>query len=129
LTPPPGDFITGYIEPPPPFSVQNWPEFIRPCIPPLPAGECVWLLTMQMLIFSTDCWCFGVRPVDNPSIPGHMAYADGANPMNFIPMTPCTGSHGELGVMACLNCEWCPPGGPISTENVTWGAVKTLYGQ
>ena len=124
---PPGNFLAGYELPPPATSVQNPPEFIHGFAPPLPWSPCIWLLTIKMLIFSPDCWCFGVRPVDSPSLPGFMAYVDAEDPVNFLPMLPCTGGDGDLGVMACINCEWCPPGPPIATTPATWGAVKNIY--
>ncbi|MFH1842907.1 MAG: hypothetical protein ABIF77_06840 [bacterium] len=124
---PPNCYLAGYVYPPNAINVATEPEFIVGLGVPLPQEHCVLLLTINMLIFCPDCWCFGVQPVPSPSIPGAMAYADGADPGNIIPMNPCTGGDWDSCTMACINCEWCPPDPPVDAEHQTWGQLKSLY--
>lgn len=113
--------------PPNAVNVSQHPEYIVGLAAPLPQAPCVLLLTMNLLVFCPDCWCFGLQPVTVPSIPGEMAYADGADPGHLLPLAPCTGSDWDSCTMACINCTWCPPDPPINSEGSSWGNVKSLY--
>jgi hypothetical protein len=127
LVPPASNFVTGWVLPPGAVNVATAPEFIVGLATPQPWAPLVLMVEMQLLIFAPDCWCFGVSPVATPSIPGEMAYADGADPGNIIPLYPCTGTGWPSCFMACLNCTFCPPGPPVGTEPATFGSVKAIY--
>jgi hypothetical protein len=130
FVPPPGCYVTGYTYPPGAINAATEPCFAVGLAIPLPNdGFCTLLLTINLLIFCPDCWCFGVKPSVPSSIPDQMAYADGLNPGLLIPMTPCTCSElvWDPCAMTCINCQFCPPGPPITSEQSTWGVLKSLY--
>jgi len=124
--PPPMDFVISYNLPPGGINVDTAPDFIVGIATPLPWSPCITLISISMLVFAPESWCFGVRPISFPSIPGHMAYADGADPGNLLPMYPNTGPDAPDYMMACLNSFDCPTG-PVATENSSWGTLKSLY--
>jgi hypothetical protein len=125
---PPSCFITGYTYPPGAINAATEPCFAVGLATPLPnAGWCTKILTINLLVFCQDCWCFGVEPNIPASIPDHMAYADGINPGLLKILNPCTGPDQDSCYMTCLNCPWCPPDPPIASEPSTWGALKGLY--
>jgi len=124
---PPGCYLGAIDLPPNAINVATHPEYVVGIGSPLPQDHCVALLTINLLIFCPDCWCFGVQPLPYASVPGQMVYADGANPGLLIPLLPCTGPNWDSCTMACINCEWCPPDPPVDAEKQTWGKVKSLY--
>jgi hypothetical protein len=125
--PPPLDFVLAYIIPYYSINVLTPPEFAVGLSIPLPWSPAIQLVEIQMLILDYTCWCFGVAPLSTPSIPGSMVFADGADPGHLLPMYPCTGQEWDSSFMTCINCEFCPPGPPIATENMTFGGVKAIY--
>jgi hypothetical protein len=125
--PPSGCFVTAWGLPTGAINVYDPPVFAVGIPTPLPQEPCVLLVTMDILVYCQDCWCFGVMPLDMPSVPGQMVYADGADPGNLIQMYPCTGPTWDPCYMACIGCETCPPDEPIGTDTATWGNLKTLY--
>lgn len=127
LAPPVGSsiFLTGYTYPPGSINAATEPGFAVGLASPLPWAPCITLIQINMLIFSPDPWCFGLSPMVPASIPGHMAYADGANPGLLLPMYPCTGMEADSCFMACMNTGSCPP--PVAAEQQTWGQVKGMY--
>lgn len=88
----------------------------------LPWAPAIHLLTMTCLVFSPECAWLYLAPYSIPVIPGQMAYADGADPSQIIPMHASTGGYGIP--VAGVNCD-CPP--PVTTARASWGAVKSLY--
>lgn len=125
--PPPMDIIIQYVLPYPGINVLTPPEFAVGLPYPVPWSPAIPLVEIQMLILDFTCWCFGVAPISYPSIPGHMVFADGGDPGNLLPMYPCTGPNWDATFMTCINCEFCPPGPPIGTTNMTFGSVKAIY--
>jgi hypothetical protein len=123
LTPPPNYFVTGYTYPPGAINAATEPCFAVGLAAPLTWSPCITMLTINMLVFGVDCWCFGLEPNVPASIPNQMAYAAGADPGLLLPMIPCTGPENSCAV-ACVNCPEC---GPVATEDATWGSVKSLY--
>ena len=123
--PPPSDFIMGYIYPPAAINAAAPPVFIVGLGAPIPYSPIITLLTINMLIFDPSPWCFGVKPIDYASMPGHMIYVPGHNPGLLTPMYPCTGPAAPDYGMACLNSSECPP--PIATDKTTWDGLKSLY--
>jgi len=124
---PPGDFITGYTYPPGAINAHTEPCFAVGVASPIPWSPCITLITINLLIFDPGAWCFGVKPASPASIPGHMAYADGANPGLLLPMYPNNGPTDPPDyTMACLNSPDCPPD-PIAVEDSSWGSLKSLY--
>lgn len=123
---PPAVFLVGYYLPPGSINVDSAPDFIVGIAAPLPWSPCITLVTIDMLVFDPTPWCFGVKPILYPSIPGHMVYADGADPGNLLPMYPNNGPDATDYAMACLNSPDCPPD-PISSEETSWGSLKSLY--
>ncbi len=59
--------------------------------PPLPAGPAVLLATFQMIVTELQPVALTLAPKFFASIPGSMAYLDGADPENVIPLTTVTG--------------------------------------
>jgi hypothetical protein len=125
--PPPMDFVIAYIIPYASINYFEPPEFTVGLPSPVPWSPVIQLVEIQILVLDLTCWCFGVMPRSTPAIPGYMAFADGADPSHILPMYPCTGPDWDSCFMTCLNCEFCPPGPPIATENLTFGGVKAIY--
>ena len=98
------------------------PDFSLGLENPLPWTPAIHLLTMTCLLISPECAWLYLAPYSLPVIPGQMAYADGADPWNIIPMYASTGGYGIP--VAGVNCD-CPP--PVPATRASWGAVKTLY--
>jgi hypothetical protein len=96
-------------------------------------GFCTLLFTMNLVVLSEECFCFGVSPLVGepltppPSIPDEMVYVLGNSPGVLIPMDPCTGLEYNSCEMACINCAFCPPGPPIEIQRDSWGIIKSLY--
>ncbi len=119
-------FIGGYFLPPSAINVDTAPSFIVGVAAPLAWNPCITLVQIDILVFSPHPWCFGVKPIIFPSIPGHMAYADGFDPGLILPMYPITGPDATDYKMACLNSPDCPIE-PVATEESSWGSLKSLY--
>jgi hypothetical protein len=115
-------FVSGYTLPPGNINAATAPCFAVGLSVPLPWSPCMTMVTVNLLVFSPNPWCFGAEPMVPASIPGHMAYADGADPGLLLPMYPCTETSC---FMACLNSGDCPP--PVAVEDATWGGVKNMY--
>jgi hypothetical protein len=115
-------FVSGYTYPPGAINAATPPCFAVGLAAPLAWSPCITMLTVNMLIFSPDTWCFGAEPNVPASIPDHMAFADGINPGLLLPMYPCTETSC---FMACINAAQCPP--PVAVEDATWGGVKNMY--
>lgn len=79
----------------------------------------VMQLAFQLIDVSVPA-AFYLEPVQFPSIPGLLVYADGADPSNLIEMRQSTGGPGEP--VAVINGD-CP----VATQDETWGGVKNLY--
>lgn len=124
--PPPNDFVATYTLPPGAINVATPPDFVCGLASPAPWSPCITLVTIELLIFDSAPWCFGVKPFHAPSIPGQMAYVPYDDPSFLIPMYPNTGPEVTDYTMACLNSADCPPG-PIATEERSWGTLKSLY--
>jgi hypothetical protein len=122
LTPPANVFVTGYTYPPGAINAATEPCFAVGLATPLAWSPCITMLTVNLLVYAPTTWCFGLKPATPASIPGEMAYADGADPGLLLPMYPCTA---EGCFMACVNNPDCPP--PTAVEPATWGNVKALY--
>ncbi|MFH2052851.1 MAG: choice-of-anchor D domain-containing protein [bacterium] len=60
--------------------------------PPLPPGENVLLATFQILVEGPLPITISLEPKYNASIPGSMAYLDGADPETVIPLATTTGT-------------------------------------
>jgi hypothetical protein len=90
--------------------------------PPLPWAPTITLMSLQIFPLTAECSWLYLEPYDNAAIPGQMAYADGDDPGNLIPMYPSTGDFAYPVFGA--NC-FCPP--PIDVVDSSWGAVKTIY--
>ena len=123
--PPPGCFLSTMTLPPGALNTSGHPQYTVGIATPLPQEPCVLLLTMNLLIFCSDCWCFGVQGIPFGLPPWYMTYFD-ANMLEYI-LSPCTGPTWDSCTMACINCEWCPPDPPIGTTSTTWGELKALY--
>ena len=123
--PPPSDFIVGYNLPVGGINVSAPPEFIVGLGMPLPPDPCTVLVSIDILVFDPSSWCFGVKPVSVPSIPGQMAYVPGHDPSLLTQMNPCTGINPADYGMACLNSPDCPP--PVATDKTSWDGLKSLY--
>jgi hypothetical protein len=124
LQPPAGTYLVGWFYPPGAI-IDPGPCWVLGFNTPEPWAPCVWLLTIQLLTFTHEAWCFGVEPTENPTLPGHVAYAAGDDPANVLPMWPCTGPQGGSCDLACIDDPECPP--PITGAGMTWGATKVLY--
>ncbi|MEN8007814.1 MAG: hypothetical protein ABFS42_12415 [Candidatus Krumholzibacteriota bacterium] len=124
--PTPGNFISGYTYPPGAINAHTEPCFAVGLASPMPSSPCMTLITINLLIFGVDPWCFGVMPSVPASIPGHMAYADGANPGLLLPMYPNTGPGATDYAMACVNSPICDQH-PVGVEESSWGSLKSLY--
>lgn len=124
--PPLSTFIVDYQLPPTAINIDAGPRFIVGLGVPLPQSPCMTLVSITMLVLDASAWCFGVKPVDIPSIPGQMVIADGADPGLLLPIYPNTGPDATDYQMACLNSPDCPPG-PVAIEESSWGSLKSLY--
>ncbi len=60
--------------------------------PPLPAGETVLLATFQILVEGPLPIALSLEPKYNASLPGSMAYLDGADPEIVLPLATVTGT-------------------------------------
>jgi hypothetical protein len=126
-TPPPASIILlNYHYPPGGINVWDPPCFAVGLSAPIPWSPCITLLRIDMLVIGPEPWCFGVGPTDQPAIPGHMAYADGADPGNLLIMYPNTGPDASSFAMACINDPMCPPY-PVDLQETSWGTLKSLY--
>jgi hypothetical protein len=126
-TPPPSSiFLLNSIYPPGAINIWNPPCYAVGLATPLPWSPCITLVTIDMLVVGAEPWCFGVAPGDPASIPGHMAYADGADPGNLVIMWPNNGPDAGDFAMACINHPDCPPY-PVLEEDTSWGNLKSLY--
>jgi hypothetical protein len=134
FSPPPMVFVQSYDLPNPGFNALTPPYFaIGLETPILNGGFCTLLMSMDLLVVTPECFCFGIGPMPGPplspppSIPGEMVYASGSDPGLLVAMQPCTGPDDDSCVMACVNCAFCPPGPPIAAQSSTWGALKSMY--
>jgi hypothetical protein len=125
--PPFGCMVTGYTLPPGAINVCPEPKFVVGLTAPLPWASCILLVSVEMIIACWDCWCLGAMPDPMFEIPEPMLYADGGDPGNLIYMYPCTSSGWADYQMACVNCDYCPPGPPLAIEEASWGHIKELY--
>jgi hypothetical protein len=119
-------FVSSYTIPPYAINVDSPPVFVVGLGAPMPWSPCMVLLSIEILVFTPEPWCFGVKPTPYPSIPGQMAYAGGADPGLLIPMMPNNGLDAPDYAMACLNSPDCPLI-PVATDGVSWGSIKSLY--
>lgn len=126
FAPPPMDFIFGYTLPDNGWNAVTPPCFAIGMAAPLPASPCIILLSVDILVFDSESWCFGVKPFEPASIPGQMAYADGIDHGLLIPMNPNTGPGAPDYSMACLNSPDCPPE-PVAVEESSWGSLKCFF--
>jgi hypothetical protein len=126
LLPPPNVIVVGYYVPFGGINVFSPPCFAVGLNTPLPYSPCITLVSVDILVFSSEAWCFGVAPTTPASIPGHMAYADGSDPGNILIMYPNAGPGTTDFAMACLNSPLCPSY-PIPVEGTSWGTFKSLY--
>ncbi len=124
FSPPPTVEVHHYILPPHAVNVFDPPCFEVAFNTPIPWSACITLLSIEMQIFDSAQWCFGVKP--NPAVPAGMVFVDGADPNNLLAMHPNTGPDAEDFAMACLNNPDCPPN-PVSTEESAWGSLKSLF--
>jgi hypothetical protein len=126
LPPPPSYYLVQYHYPPQwTGSVSIEPCFALGLETPIPWAPAVQLIGIELLVFGNEPWCFGVEPLEEPSLPDAMAYAAGDDPLRLVAMRPCTGPQQDPCRMACVNDPACPP--PVAAERTTWGAVKGVY--
>ena len=98
------------------------PEFAVGLAAPLPWQPAINLMTITFMSLVPTCEWVHIVPTLQPSIPGELVYADGADPGNLIIMRQSTGGPDEP--VFGMNCD-CPP--PIATDEASWGNVKNLY--
>jgi hypothetical protein len=115
--------VLGYQLPPAAINVEIPPEFVVGLAAALPWNSCMTLLTVEVMPLGDDPWCFGVQPPPEGSFPTSMAYAAATDPIEILPMYPCTGDDGFR--IACLNEPGCPP--PVGNETAVWGSIKGLF--
>ncbi len=100
--------------------------------PALPDEDGNVLLAVSTLFIVTPDVVIPIHggPIDNPSIPGVPAYANGENVSELIPMVFSTDMNGQYLddegwttiPIAVVNGE-----APVATENATWSSVKGMY--
>lgn len=115
--------VLGYQFPPAAINVGTPPEFVVGLAAALPWNSCMTLLTVDLLPLSDDPWCFGLQPPTEGSFPTSMGYAAATDPIEILPLFPCTGDDGFR--IACLNDPGCPP--PVGIETGAWGSIKWLF--
>jgi hypothetical protein len=123
FAPPAGCFVTAWSLPPGGINVYDPPVFAVGLPSAMPLAPCVVMVEMAILVYCADCWCFGVRPLDTPSVPDQMVYADGVDPGLLVQMHPCVGPYADSCEIACIGCATTP----VGTEDSSWGNLKTLY--
>lgn len=94
--------------------------------PPLPAAPAMLLATFQLVVEAAEPVMLLLEPQFHPSLPGSMAYLDGADPDVLIPMTTVTGTP----AVAFINSDVPVP--DITPQFLHFGEVvlgtqETLY--